>query len=84
MATGSRISSLQPLRTFTDRATVSLDRPALPRYALTCVPSMFPFGDLARASGYQVAEIASDHEVMISRPDEFVEALVSFSPAPAS
>ena len=49
--------------------------------AVTCVPSLFPFGDLARAFGYEVREIESDHEVMLSRPATLLEALASFSAA---
>jgi len=74
----------QPMRTFTDRAAVTLDRPALRRYAVTCVPSMWPFGDMARSSGYEVLEIQSDHELMLSHPDAFLEVLASLSSAPRS
>jgi pimeloyl-ACP methyl ester carboxylesterase len=71
----------QPLRTFTDPATLTLDHPDLPRHAIACVPSMFPFIDLARAFGCSVHEIRSDHEVMLSRPDELLHALQGLSPA---
>jgi pimeloyl-ACP methyl ester carboxylesterase len=71
----------QPLRTFTDPAAVALDHPTVPGYAIACVPSMFPFVDMARAFGCTIHEIQSDHEVMLSRPDEFLEVLQRLAPA---
>jgi pimeloyl-ACP methyl ester carboxylesterase len=68
----------QPLRTFTDKATLTLDHPRVARYAISCQPSLFPFADLARASGYEVHEIEADHEVMLSRPKELLELLAMF------
>jgi pimeloyl-ACP methyl ester carboxylesterase len=70
----------QPLRTFTDKATLTLDHPDVARYAIACQPSLFPFGDLARAAGYEVHEVESDHELMLSHPAEFLDLLTSFGP----
>ena len=70
----------QPLRTFTDKATLTLDHPQLARHAIACQPSVFPFADLARAAGYEVHEIQSDHELMLSHPTEFLDLLATFGP----
>jgi pimeloyl-ACP methyl ester carboxylesterase len=69
----------QPLATFTDPATTALDTPRVARHAITCLPSSFPFTEMALAAGYAVHPIESDHEVMLSHPDAFTEMLETIS-----
>ena len=74
----SRMSA-QPLRTFSDPATVTLEHPSTRRCAIACLPSMFPFADMAKEYGCEIREIESGHEVMLSRPLEFLDALRAFA-----
>lgn len=71
----------QPYATFADPATTGLDAGHVERHAITCLPSTFPFTDLAVAAGYRVHPIESDHEVMLSHPEQFNALLESVTTA---
>jgi pimeloyl-ACP methyl ester carboxylesterase len=69
-----------PLRTFRDAAVLDGAVDAIPGAAIVCRPGAgVPFDEMARAVGYELVDIESGHDAMVTRPRELAEVLVGLA-----